>query len=146
MLGWVVMNSNSSFPKKKNTAFIKAIATQYQNIKLDFGRKEGYSIYLEEIPNKRWMMVDMNDNLNETTPHLIIVIDIKANDIREEDIESLTQLPLKKEKKVETSFWLNKNRDAIHLQFCEDELYAYNFENENFLDFIERTYISFKSR
>lgn len=135
----------NSFPKKKNTAFIKAIATKYENIKLDFGRKEGYSIYLKEIPNKRWMMVDMND-ANGGTPHLIIVIDIKANDLQEEDIERLIGIPLKREKKVETRFWLDENRSTVCLQFCEDELHAYDFEKEGFLDFIHRTYISFKSR
>lgn len=76
----------------------------------------------------------MNDDRSEVTHHLIIVIDIKANDIQEEYIESLTQLPLKKIKKKETNFWLNKNCDAIHLQFCKDALYAYDFEKEIFLD------------
>ncbi|TMN21734.1 hypothetical protein [Lentibacillus cibarius] len=140
------MNSKNSFPKKKNTAFIKAIATKFPDINLDFGREEGYSIYLEEIPNKRWMMVDMNDSPNEATPELIIAIDIKTNDIREEDIEILTQIPLRKKGQKETSFWLTKNRDSIRLRFCQDEHYAYDFEKGSFLDFVERTYISFKSR
>lgn len=139
------MNSRS-FPKKKNTAFIKAIASIYKNIHLDFSRSEGYSILLNEIPRKRWIMVEMKDDSSTATPHLIIVIDIKADDIQEAGIESLTLLPLKRDKGVQTSFWINKNRVVVHLQFCKDRLSEYDFEKEGFLEFIERTYISFKSR
>lgn len=91
-------------------------------------------------------MVEMKDDSSTATPHLIIVIDIKADDIQEAGIESLTLLPLKRDKGVQTSFWINKNRDAVHLQFCKDRLSEYDFEKEGFLEFIERTYISFKSR
>ncbi|WP_171046290.1 hypothetical protein [Lentibacillus cibarius] len=46
----------------------------------------------------------MNDSSNETTPRLIIVIDIKTNDMQENDIESLIQLPLKKKKNKKNEF------------------------------------------
>ncbi|MEH6942046.1 hypothetical protein [Bacillus sp. JJ722] len=136
---------NHSYPKKINTAFIKTVATNY-DIDLEFSRKEGYSIFLNSVPNKRWMMIDMNDKPDEHSPHLIVVIDVKANSIQEEDIKQLTQLPLKRNKKRETCFWINKNRDAIHLMFCDDNLAYYNFNNDKFIAFLEQVYLSFKAR
>ncbi|WP_428911991.1 hypothetical protein [Niallia sp. Krafla_26] len=136
---------NHSYPKKINTAFIKTVATNYE-IDLDFNRKEGYSILLKSVPQKRWMMIDMNDQPNEQSPHLIVVIDIKPNSINEDEVEQLTQLPIKTNRKRETCFWINQNRDAIHLMFCDDHLAYYDFNNDRFLQFLEQVYLSFKAR
>lgn len=136
----------SSIPKKLNTAFIKALVTKYPNIKLDFGRKEGYSVYLTERPNKRWMMIDMNDNSSTYTPHLIIVVDTKKEEFHEEQLESLLNLPKKEDRSVQTSFRINKNRDAVHLYFYEDAFNNFDFERSGFYKFLELAYISFKSR
>lgn len=142
------MRKESNFPKLKNSAFLKAIASNYPSIKLEFKREEGYSIYLNEIPEKRWIMVDINDSEKHGRPHLVIVIDIKSDNFDEEFIEGLTKLPYLKSggRPRKTGFRINKNRDAIELQFCMDELKDYDFEDENFLKFIEKTRVSFIER
>ncbi|WP_407267756.1 hypothetical protein [Radiobacillus sp. PE A8.2] len=99
-----------------NAAFIKTIASNFE-IGLKLNRKHGYSVFICEISNKRWMMVDMKDQADDGNPHLIIVIDIKANSMSETEIESLSQIPGRHSNIRRTCFWINKNRDAIHMMW-----------------------------
>ncbi|MCI3919927.1 hypothetical protein MO973_06740 [Paenibacillus sp. TRM 82003] len=140
----------SHFPNKKNTYFIKSVAVRYPTIRLDLKRerKAGYSIFIPEFPNKRWMMVDIHAMtvINET-PHLYVCIDVHRDDFTNERLSSLLPLPLnKRERTMVTSCWMNENNDAVHLKFCDDEYRKFDFESDAFVAFLELTRLSFIKR
>lgn len=95
-------------------------------------------------------MIDINDSSEHATPHLIIVIDVRQNDFTEEVIKELIKIPIRdtKSRKKESSFWLKKgeDRDAIHIQLCDDNFTNIDFENKSFIELIEATRISHINR
>lgn len=61
----------SMFPRIMNTLFVQALTRKYPKLKINTGRKNGYSVYINNY-SQRWIMVDMNDN--ENTSHLFLCI------------------------------------------------------------------------
>lgn len=136
----------SSYPAKKNTAFIKAVSMNYKDIYLNFGREKGYSIYIKSYPKKRWMMIDINSTGRR--PHLFIAIDVKRGDFNSTKVSDALKIPTKALNKglIQTQCWINDNQDSILFNFYDDIYGALDFESKEFLSFLELTYGSFIKR
>jgi hypothetical protein len=124
--------------EKLREDFIQVLKDCFPDVKYKISTlKSGNTRISPYLPNKkrnkRWMQLDANPT------HFSIVMDYKAGDIKEEDINFL-HLPTGLNG-CTTAITLQKNNDAINLSIFTTD--PYNFINKEFIHFLHKHYKSY---